>query len=140
MIYTTYFANLKNLDRTINCPIAICGRSPCGYYGLEYKKFAPKWWFFKEWKKNHNNNFYEVHFQEEVLNPLSIEQVMEDLRLLINNRYNTRIPQENEWWEKIPFNIYLVCYEKPGDFCHRHLVANWMNQMGVKVEEYDDKM
>lgn len=64
---------------------------------------------------------------------------MEDLRLLINNRYNTRIPQENEWWEKIPFNIYLVCYEKPGDFCHRHLVASWMNQMGIKVKEWKNE-
>ena len=23
-------------------------------------------------------------------------------------------------------DIALVCYEKPGDFCHRHLVASWL--------------
>ena len=137
MIYTTYFANLKKLDKKNSCPIAICGKSPDGYCGLEYKKLAPKWWFFKMWKENHDNSFYEVNFYEEVLNPLSIEQVMEDLRVLINNRYNTEIPQEKEWWNNISFDIYLVCYEKPGDFCHRHLVANWMSGMGVRIEEYD---
>ena len=25
-------------------------------------------------------------------------------------------------------DIALVCYEKPGDFCHRHLVADWLNE------------
>ena len=24
--------------------------------------------------------------------------------------------------------IALVCYEKPGDFCHRHIVADWLDQ------------
>ena len=23
-------------------------------------------------------------------------------------------------------DIALVCYEKPGDFCHRHLVSSWL--------------
>lgn len=141
MIYTTYFANLKNLDHLNSCPIAICGKSPDGYKGLEYKKLAPKWWFFKQWKENHNNNFYTVHFYEEVLNPLSAEQVIEDFRVMINNMYNCGIRKEIEsipgykWWEHVPFDIYLVCYEKPGDFCHRHLVADWLTANGIKVEE-----
>jgi len=23
--------------------------------------------------------------------------------------------------------IILLCYEKPADFCHRHIVADWLN-------------
>ena len=33
-------------------------------------------------------------------------------------------------------DIALLCYEKPDDFCHRHLVADWLNKNGYKCEEY----
>ena len=33
-------------------------------------------------------------------------------------------------------DIALICYEKPSDFCHRHLVAEWLNQNGFKCEEW----
>ena len=30
----------------------------------------------------------------------------------------------------------LLCYEKPGDFCHRHILANWLNNKGHNVTEF----
>jgi uncharacterized protein (DUF488 family) len=33
-------------------------------------------------------------------------------------------------------NIALVCYEKPTDFCHRHLVADWLKEHGYECEEF----
>lgn len=33
-------------------------------------------------------------------------------------------------------DIALICYEKPTDFCHRHLVADWLNKNGFKCDEY----
>lgn len=30
----------------------------------------------------------------------------------------------------------LICYEKPGHFCHRLLVAKWLTAAGYQVEEY----
>ena len=33
-------------------------------------------------------------------------------------------------------DIVLLCYEKVGDFCHRHLVANWLTQnLGIEIKE-----
>lgn len=29
-----------------------------------------------------------------------------------------------------------MCYEKPEDFCHRHLAAAWLNANCVKCLEY----
>ena len=29
----------------------------------------------------------------------------------------------------------LLCYEKPGDFCHRHLLAHWMNEHSIPCIE-----
>ena len=31
--------------------------------------------------------------------------------------------------------LALICYEKPSDFCHRHLVANWLRQHGADIYE-----
>lgn len=134
-IYTTYFANLKNLDRMTSCPIAICGKAPDSYHGLQYKKLAPTYAIFKEYKESRNENRYEWRFHEEVLALLCIDVVLEDFRNMINNTYNMTIPQIENWWEHIPFDIYLVCYEKPEDFCHRHLVANWFGEYYIKVKE-----
>ena len=33
-------------------------------------------------------------------------------------------------------DIALVCYEKTGDFCHRHLVAEWLRAADIPVEEW----
>ena len=33
-------------------------------------------------------------------------------------------------------DICLMCYEKPSDFCHRHLVANWLNENGIECKEW----
>ena len=32
-------------------------------------------------------------------------------------------------------DIYLLCYEKPSDFCHRHIVAEWLKQNNIECEE-----
>ena len=35
-------------------------------------------------------------------------------------------------------NMILLCYEKSGDFCHRHVLADWLEEnFGYRVEEYD---
>ena len=33
-------------------------------------------------------------------------------------------------------DIALICYEKPSDFCHRHLVAEWFRNHGHNCEEW----
>ncbi len=32
-----------------------------------------------------------------------------------------------------------MCYEKPGDFCHRHLVADWLNAYYKSEREKNEK-
>lgn len=121
MIYTSYFAKLSKLPANIT-PIAICGKSPEWYKGIQYKKLAPKWSFFSIWKETHDNEYYIKHFNEEVLNPLNVNDVINELYSLAGKN------QDND--------IVLICYEKPGDFCHRHLVADWLTSNGYPVEEY----
>lgn len=120
MIYTTYFAKLKSLPENI-VPISICGKAPTGYKGLQYKVLAPKYDFFMEWKKNHDNDFYIQSYKEQVLSRLSPKDVVAMLYHMSGGS-----------------DIALVCYEKPSDFCHRHLVAEWMSEAGIPVEEWKE--
>lgn len=118
MMYTSYFAQLKNLPADV-VPVAICGKSPEWYTGLQYKKVAPKYGFFMEWKRNHDNDDYVKHFNEEVLADLDPQEVYKEICQLAGSS-----------------NIVLLCYEKSGDFCHRHLVAKWFQEHGIPCEEW----
>lgn len=117
MIYTSYFAKLKSLPKNI-VPISICGKAPDWYAGLQYKKLAPKYDFFMKWKRDHDNDAYTERFNEEVLGVLIQNEVIQELYELGQSS-----------------DVAIICYEKPSDFCHRHLVADWLSKI-EKVEEY----
>lgn len=123
MIYTSYFGKLKSLPKNI-VPIAICGGLPDWYHGAWYKKLAPKWSFFKVWKETHDNDYYLQNFDEQVLAALDPDEVVNELNEFIRNY-------------PIGTEIALICYEKPGDFCHRHIVAEWLEGAGYEVKEYN---
>lgn len=115
---TSYYAKCKNNPNVIS----IAGKSPSWYTGIEYKKLAPKYEFFIEWKKgsvhNHDNNWYIEQFDELVLCKINPEIIWEELHSLVVG-------------EPI-----LCCYEAPKDFCHRHLVASWFyHTLKVRVCE-----
>ncbi|MCM1167440.1 MAG: DUF488 domain-containing protein [Ruminococcus sp.] len=133
VIYTSYFANLKNLPTNV-IPISICGKAPDWYKGIQYKKFAPKYGFFMEWKQNHDNIFYVDHFKDEVLSSLTPQKVISDLQALISAEIGEDV------WENPDIAIALICYEKPSDFCHRHLVAEWLTDNGYKCEEWQSNV
>ena len=111
-IYTSYFAKVNELKNNGIVPVAICGGLPKDYNGLWYKKLAPKWSWFQIWKETRDNDFYIKCFKRDVLDKLTLDIVMYDLNLITNEASN----------------IALICYEKPGDFCHRHLVAQWIGE------------
>ena len=133
MIYTSYFAKLKSLPEHI-IPISICGKAPEWYKGLQYKKLAPKYDFFMEWKKNHDNDYYIKCFKEQVLDKLNVDDVVKELDSLLIDVTTT--PNYKVDSMLVP-RIALICYEKPSDFCHRHLVAAWFNKNLVACEEYN---
>ena len=121
-MYTGYFAKLKTYEERGLIPVSICGKAPDWYKGYQFKTFAPKWSFFNEWKNGEHkgdNEYYISHFNDEVLTPLNYKNVLKEL---------SEFDDLNK--------IILLCYEKPGDFCHRHLVAEWLAAHGTKCEEY----
>ncbi len=136
MIYTSYFAKLNKLPSNV-VPISICGKAPSWYHGIQYKILAPKYGFFMQWKQNHDNDFYIKCFNAEVLSTLDSRKVMLDLQTLIPMEIRKR--QQDDIWKSSDTHIALICYEKPSDFCHRHLVAEWLTVNGYKCEEWQHK-
>jgi hypothetical protein len=128
MIYTSYFTKIKSLPDYI-VPISICGKAPEWYKGLQYKKLAPKYDFFMKWKQDHDDAHYIKCFNSQVLNQLDCYEVCEELYEMAKQVAK----------DPAHFEVCLICYEKPGDFCHRHLVSTWMNRNLVGCEEYDFK-
>ena len=123
MIYTSYFGKLKSLPKNI-IPVAICSGLPEWYHRGWYKKLAPTWKIWKHWDENHDEVRYRETYFSTVLAKLNQDTVVEELNEFIRN-----YPLGTE--------IALICYEKPEDFCHRHLVAEWLQEAGYQVQEYN---
>ncbi len=114
-LYTSYF-NSGEWDSEY--AVSIAGKSPPWYNQAEFKELAPKFWFFEKYKRDGDKDFYTKQYHEEVLSHLDPEEV-----------YN-RLGQ----------NTVLLCWEKPGEFCHRHIVADWFtNALDIEVIEVGEE-
>lgn len=123
-MFTGYFAQLNKYKEAGLTPISICGKAPDWYTGLQYKKLAPKWDFFNEWKSGSHkgdNDYYIENFNEKILNVQNPQTVLAELESLGNISSD---------------KIILLCYEKPCDFCHRHLVAKWFSDSNINCLEF----
>ena len=124
MIYTTYFAKLKKLPENI-IPIAICAAPPKGYTGQIYRPLAPKYDFFQKYKITGDVVEFTENYIGQVLNQLNPVKVVTELYYQLGVAPST-------------CDIALVCFEKSSDFCHRHLVADWLRKAGYECREWVD--
>ena len=118
-IYTGYYAKIKKYTEAGLVPVSIAGKAPAFYKGIQFKKLAPTFEIFNAWKTGEINDFeYTSKFRKEVLGNLDKLYIKEALA-------------------SFGEEIILLCYEKTGDFCHRHIVADWIEEaLGVPVEEF----
>lgn len=91
MIYTSNFSIIKKLSDNLTIPVSISRNSPDWYDGLEYKKLSPSSDLLYEWKKNKDIIKYIKRYKSEVLDKLSINEVISDLLTLTNNKKRIKI-------------------------------------------------
>jgi uncharacterized protein (DUF488 family) len=90
--------------------VAISRGVPKWYKGRRYMKLAPSWNLIKE----PNAKVYTRRYYEEVLDKL-------DPRVVV---------------EEIGENAILLCWEWDQEFCHRHIVADWLrDKLGIIIDE-----
>lgn len=133
MIYTSYFSNVKKLPPNVT-PVCITVRKPSWFRGQWYGDLAPEYWILNDWKNDHDNEKYTERFMKHVLEQRNIIKVMNDFQLMLP------IKQRAQMTESVvmsrDYHIALICYEAPEDFCHRHIVAQWLHSFGIKCEEW----
>lgn len=120
-IYTSYFDNIKTLEDNNIVPVSICCYPPRDLNLHNYSLFAPS----RDILSNCRGSItlYKQRFTREILNMLSKDDVDNFLKELKTNFEGK--------------DIALCCYEKPNEFCHRHLVAEYLNQnFGLHITEY----
>lgn len=91
-----------------------------GFKGKAIPKLAPKRAFWNIWHDNigkipeeENNRYYIEQYYKQVLSKVDIEELLKD--------------------EKDPI---LLCFEKGQDFCHRHVLAEYIEMTyGIKVRD-----
>lgn len=91
-----------------------------GFVGKAIPQFAPKKGFWTIFDNNigkipeeENIRFYIKNYYEQVLSKVNIEELLKD--------------------EKDPI---LLCYEKGQDFCHRHILAEYIEiKYNIKVRD-----
>ena len=112
MIWTGYFSGYKGTEG-----VAICLWKPYWFKGEQYLPLAPTQrilnWFRETDRGEEAQKIYRQLYFRDVLAKLDVHQVARALDGKV-----------------------LLCYEKQGVFCHRHLVAEWLNVNGYKCEEF----
>ena len=110
MIYTSYFSNERNIPDTLT-KISITSSKKIAMQRID--ALAPSWSLVSGYK---NGTISQAEYTV---------------------KYNQQLEKLNP--AIVPDNCVLFCYEKPGDFCHRHLVAEWLNKHGIACEEYGEQ-
>ena len=111
MIYTSYFAKFQGDNG-----VAIC-RGAKWWTGEKYIKLAPPaellaWWKCQKKDLESCWGAFEKVYRQEVLSKLDVHQVARDLDGKV-----------------------LLCFERTRDYCHRHIVAKWLNENGYECVE-----
>lgn len=120
-IFTSYFANLKKLPPDA-VPISIALKTPAWFSGMQYTPLAPTGEILSSWKVHRDNNLYLRQYNQTVLSRLDPMKVHKDLERLSGGK-----------------NAFLLCYERPEDFCHRRRVAEWLSSCGIPVREWGEE-
>lgn len=132
MTYTSYFGNIKCIKQFDENAVlvSIAGKTPDWFFpklGLKMHEFAPQWSWWKEWHDRFNSNldsveskqWYIREYESNVLSRLNAGKTIEKMKKMSSGN-----------------NIFLLCYETPEKFCHRHLVAKWLQDAGVEATEF----
>lgn len=107
----------SNFSRSGSDPraVAISRSQPRGWTGRIFEPLAPSWRLVQEAKSGAiDDDEYIRRYRAEVLSKLEPGRVFADLG----------------------DDAILLCWERPGAFCHRRLVAEWLEvDLGISVPE-----
>ena len=115
-IYTSNYAR-KGHDPLA---IAISRTPPAWFHNLHLPQLAPTWDMIMSMK---DGRMSQNQFDKQYIDLLENQHI--NLNVLLDK------------FDSGPEHTYLLCYETPTDFCHRHLFSSWIEQKtGVIISEW----
>lgn len=124
MIYTSYFGQMKNFPDNFE-PICVSRWKPKWYTGRAMIALAPSDRLLRWWRASNKDEQAQEKYKQQymaMLNQYSPIVVATTITSIARTRGPDVIP-------------VLVCFEKDG-FCHRHLIAEWLNEHGIDCKEW----
>ena len=113
MIYTSYYANYRKFKGMFR--VSISRTAPINSYDLQLIKLAPSAELLQKYKGNSiTNEEYTSVYHNQLLK-------------LENNGYIAKFVKALSTLQELHGDVVLLCYEKKSDFCHRHLLAEYLN-------------
>lgn len=110
-IYTSYFQNPALKQIEDKRKVAISiGLPKWGFKGRRIRELAPTWAMIKLSEADYRPQYQAIL---DKLDPHALPLQDGDI---------------------------LLCWEKPPEFCHRYMVADWLNQAGIETTEFEAKM
>jgi len=121
-IYTSYYGNRK-IDPDKYYLVQISNSKP-SYYKVDadVKFLHPDWRIVSDHKAG---RITDADYKYEYL-----EQLYSNEKLILNTLVHIKNVAKKD--------VVLLCYEKPGDFCHRHILTEWFNDVATKNRNYKD--
>lgn len=131
MICTSYFSMAANTSMGVSknvIPVSVSQWPPKWYNGAGLKDVAPTPEILRAYNNGEiSEEGYTLRYQEEVLDKLDVDAFIRKLSEITGVKDPVHDP------DKL---IALCCFEKPGDFCHRHLLAEYLNkELGLNIRE-----
>ena len=112
MIFTSNFKTAGHLSQAVAISLGV----PRGWTGRRYTRLAPN----RRLVKIMDPTIFTRLYRTEILDKLDPHKIIKDLG---------------------GDNFILICWEAPGEFCHRRVVAAWLRKRtGVLVEEFNPKL
>lgn len=125
-IYTSYFASPMLKGNSSYEVIGITAKPPTWFNGVNLLTLAPSWDLVK-WYKNKQKEGSVT--EEDIKRYISIYLSM--LRDRDDKIIDILLTLKN--YDK---DVVLVCYEKPDEFCHRHILASYIREKyGIDITE-----
>lgn len=117
-IYTSYFGNSKKLQQAGIKVIGISLYPPRWFNGISLKQVAPTKSIL--FANGQTQEGYTRRYRSEVLSQQDMQQFLKTVEQASGGQ-----------------DVALCCYEKPEDFCHRHILADWIREkLGIEISEY----
>jgi len=137
-LYTSYYANIKNI--------------PTNYLMVGISQFCPEW---LKYDAPDNFLFVACNFlapTKELLNDIKSGNIdPSEYRKRYNEQFDEffkncsyQYKTVDQWYQKVDEEfsdkyqaIVFLCYEKPSDFCHRHILRDILNyKHHIRIEEF----